>query len=49
MLEKREPVRLQQKQDPINVPIGLIIAGSLVFGIFFAIIGILGYHYGVFL
>ena len=46
---KEEPVRLSPKPESIDIPIKVLFAGSLVFGIIFAILGIATYHYGVFL
>lgn len=50
-----QPVRLYPKEEPMELTMPqltlteVIIGGSLVFGLFFGIIGILTYHYGVFL
>ena len=50
MFEKQqnEPARLG-KQENFDVPLSVVIAGSLISGTFFAILGIVFYHYGVFL
>ena len=46
--KQNEPVRLG-KQESFDVPLDIVIAGSLISGTFFAILGIVFYHYGVFL
>lgn len=46
---KEEPVRLSPKPESVTVPIEVLLAGSLLSGIIFAILGIATYHYGVFL
>ena len=46
--QQNEPARLA-KQENFDLPLNLIIAGSLISGTFFAILGIVFYHYGVFL
>lgn len=46
--KQNEPARLA-KQESFDVPLRVVIAGSLVFGGFFTILGIVFYHYGVFL
>ena len=46
--QQNEPARLA-KQQSFDIPLSVVIAGSLVSGTFFAILGIVFYHYGVFL